>query len=146
MRAFNVEIARVPDAVSELQLARIRMQWWRDAVEALYRVCVSLCVCVCVCVCVRARVCNGYLGALIVCARRCVCVLVLLMCVCLCVREPDAVSDLQLARIRILVEERSRGLVQGVCIYICVCVCSCVCKGGSVCVWGGRGGGACLLV
>lgn len=33
--AFNAEIARVPEAVSEPMLGQIRLQWWRDTVEAL---------------------------------------------------------------------------------------------------------------
>jgi phytoene synthase len=33
--AFNAEIARVRETVSEAMLGRIRLQWWREAVEAL---------------------------------------------------------------------------------------------------------------
>ncbi|KAB7739646.1 squalene/phytoene synthase family protein [Parvibaculum sedimenti] len=33
--AFNAEIARVPEVVSEPMLGQIRLQWWRDTVEAL---------------------------------------------------------------------------------------------------------------
>jgi NADH dehydrogenase [ubiquinone] 1 alpha subcomplex assembly factor 6 len=36
--AYNVELAKIPDSVSELNLGRIRMQWWRDAIEAIYSV------------------------------------------------------------------------------------------------------------
>ena len=32
--AFNHEIARIPEAVSEPMLGRIRIQWWREVVEA----------------------------------------------------------------------------------------------------------------
>ena len=34
--AFNHEIARIPEAVSEAMLGRIRIQWWREVVEAAY--------------------------------------------------------------------------------------------------------------
>ncbi len=34
--AFNHEIARIPDAVSEPMLGRIRLQWWREVVDAAY--------------------------------------------------------------------------------------------------------------
>jgi NADH dehydrogenase [ubiquinone] 1 alpha subcomplex assembly factor 6 len=35
--AFNVEIARTRAVVSERLLGEIRLQWWRDAIDALYR-------------------------------------------------------------------------------------------------------------
>lgn len=35
--AFNAEIARVRETVSEPMLGQIRLQWWREAVEALER-------------------------------------------------------------------------------------------------------------
>ena len=35
--AFNAEIARVPEVVSEPMLGQIRLQWWRDTVEAMAR-------------------------------------------------------------------------------------------------------------
>lgn len=35
--AFNVELARVRDMASEPQLGEIRLQWWRDVVEAIYQ-------------------------------------------------------------------------------------------------------------
>ena len=35
--AFNGEIARVRDSVREPMMGRIRLQWWRDALEALWR-------------------------------------------------------------------------------------------------------------
>lgn len=35
--AFNAEIARTPELVSEPLLGRIRLQWWRDAIAAAYR-------------------------------------------------------------------------------------------------------------
>src|SRR5690606_14627189 len=35
--AFNAEIARVREAVSEPMLGQIRLQWWRETVEALTR-------------------------------------------------------------------------------------------------------------
>jgi phytoene synthase len=34
--AFNLEIARTRESVSETLLGEIRLQWWRDAVEKLY--------------------------------------------------------------------------------------------------------------
>jgi 15-cis-phytoene synthase len=34
--AFNVEINRIASQVSEPQLAEIRLQWWRDAIEGIY--------------------------------------------------------------------------------------------------------------
>ena len=34
--AFNHEVARIPEAVSEPMLGRIRIQWWREAVEAIH--------------------------------------------------------------------------------------------------------------
>lgn len=34
--AFNYEIARVRETVSEVMLGRIRLQWWREAVAAAY--------------------------------------------------------------------------------------------------------------
>ena len=34
--AFNHEIARIPEAVSEPMLGRIRLQWWREALDAAY--------------------------------------------------------------------------------------------------------------
>ncbi len=35
--AFNVEIARVRETVSEPMLGRIRLQWWREAIEGIER-------------------------------------------------------------------------------------------------------------
>ncbi len=35
--AFNIEIARIRETVSEAALGEIRLQWWRDAVEGIYR-------------------------------------------------------------------------------------------------------------
>ena len=34
--AFNHEVARIPEAVSEPMLGLIRLQWWREVVEAAY--------------------------------------------------------------------------------------------------------------
>lgn len=34
--AFNIELARIRETVSEAALGEIRLQWWADAVEALY--------------------------------------------------------------------------------------------------------------
>ena len=34
--AFNHEVARIPEAVSETMLGRIRLQWWREVVDAAY--------------------------------------------------------------------------------------------------------------
>jgi hypothetical protein len=36
LRAFNVETALVADAAKEVQLAQIRMQWWKDAIATAY--------------------------------------------------------------------------------------------------------------
>ncbi len=37
LRAFNVETGLVGENVREQTLAQIRMQWWRDAVNGMYR-------------------------------------------------------------------------------------------------------------
>ncbi len=34
--AFNIEIARIADMVSEPLLGEIRLQWWREGIEAVY--------------------------------------------------------------------------------------------------------------
>lgn len=34
--AFNIEIARIRETVREAALGEIRLQWWHDAIEALY--------------------------------------------------------------------------------------------------------------
>ncbi len=34
--AFNVEIARTRESVSEPMLGMVRLQWWRDAIAAIY--------------------------------------------------------------------------------------------------------------
>ena len=34
--AFNLEVARAREAVSEPMLGRIRLQWWREAIEGIY--------------------------------------------------------------------------------------------------------------
>jgi phytoene synthase len=34
--AFNLEVARVRELVSEPMLGRIRLQWWRDSLEAIF--------------------------------------------------------------------------------------------------------------
>ncbi|MGH6988932.1 MAG: phytoene/squalene synthase family protein [Stellaceae bacterium] len=34
--AFNAEIARIPDLVSEPTLGRIRLEWWREAIAAIH--------------------------------------------------------------------------------------------------------------
>ncbi|MFQ5775208.1 MAG: phytoene/squalene synthase family protein [Kiloniellaceae bacterium] len=34
--AFNLEVAKTAEVVSEPMLGRVRLQWWRDAVEAMY--------------------------------------------------------------------------------------------------------------
>jgi len=38
LRAFNVELAALPESVSNSQLGRIRMQWWRQAVDDAFKV------------------------------------------------------------------------------------------------------------
>ena len=35
--AFDAEIARVPQLVSEPQIGEIRLQWWRDTIAAIYQ-------------------------------------------------------------------------------------------------------------
>jgi phytoene synthase len=35
--AFNIEVARIREAVSEPGIGEIRLQWWADAIEAIYR-------------------------------------------------------------------------------------------------------------
>ena len=35
--AFNVEVARIRDLVSEPALGQIRLQWWRETIEEVYR-------------------------------------------------------------------------------------------------------------
>ncbi|MEX2452128.1 MAG: phytoene/squalene synthase family protein [Rhodospirillales bacterium] len=35
--AFNLEIARVREIVSEPLIGRMRLQWWRDALDSIYR-------------------------------------------------------------------------------------------------------------
>lgn len=37
LRAFNVETARILESARELNLASIRLQWWRDALDGLYK-------------------------------------------------------------------------------------------------------------
>jgi 15-cis-phytoene synthase len=37
LHAFNVEITRVPLLVSEPQIGEIRLQWWHDTVESIFR-------------------------------------------------------------------------------------------------------------
>jgi phytoene/squalene synthetase len=34
--AFNLEVARVPDSVTEPMLGRIRLQWWREALQEVH--------------------------------------------------------------------------------------------------------------
>jgi phytoene synthase len=34
--AFNIEIARIRETVSEVMLGEIRLKWWHDAIEGLY--------------------------------------------------------------------------------------------------------------
>lgn len=36
LRAFNAELAQIPDSVKQEGLVQIRMQWWRDAVKSAY--------------------------------------------------------------------------------------------------------------
>lgn len=35
--AFNSEIAKIPETVSDPMLGLIRLQWWREAIESLYK-------------------------------------------------------------------------------------------------------------
>jgi len=34
--AFNAEVARIPDLVSEASIGQIRLQWWRDSISRIY--------------------------------------------------------------------------------------------------------------
>ena len=34
--AFNLEVARIPDMVSEPMLGEIRLQWWRETIDGIY--------------------------------------------------------------------------------------------------------------
>jgi len=34
--AFNLEVARIPEVVSETLLGHMRLQWWRDCIAAIY--------------------------------------------------------------------------------------------------------------
>lgn len=36
VRAFNVDIARIEDQVSSVAVGRLRMQFWRDAIEGAF--------------------------------------------------------------------------------------------------------------
>ena len=36
LRAFNAELAQIPDNVKQEGLVQIRMQWWRDAVKSAF--------------------------------------------------------------------------------------------------------------
>lgn len=36
LRAFNVETATVADAAKDAQVARIRLEWWRSAVDTIF--------------------------------------------------------------------------------------------------------------
>ena len=38
LRAFHIELASLKDAVSNELVGRVRMQWWRDAIEGIYNV------------------------------------------------------------------------------------------------------------
>jgi 15-cis-phytoene synthase len=35
--AFNLEVTRIADLVSEPQIGVIRQQWWRDTIESIYQ-------------------------------------------------------------------------------------------------------------
>jgi 15-cis-phytoene synthase len=37
LMAFSVEIARVPQLVSEPQIGEIRLQWWHETIDSIYR-------------------------------------------------------------------------------------------------------------
>lgn len=37
LRAFNIETARIMDTTTNPHMGAIRIQWWRDAIESLYR-------------------------------------------------------------------------------------------------------------
>lgn len=34
--AFNLEVAKIPEIVSEFMLGQIRLQWWRESIEGIY--------------------------------------------------------------------------------------------------------------
>jgi NADH dehydrogenase [ubiquinone] 1 alpha subcomplex assembly factor 6 len=36
LHAFNLEVARIPEIVSEPLLGRIRLQWWRESLDGIY--------------------------------------------------------------------------------------------------------------
>lgn len=38
LRALNVELAGLPDQVSNQLVGRMRFQWWKDAIKGLYEV------------------------------------------------------------------------------------------------------------
>ena len=38
VRAFNVQIAQVCDVTSDRTIAQMRMQFWRDTLDAVYKV------------------------------------------------------------------------------------------------------------
>lgn len=38
LRAFHIELASLKDSVSNELVGRVRMQWWRDAIEGVYNV------------------------------------------------------------------------------------------------------------
>ena len=35
--AFNIEISKTREVVNETMLGAIRLQWWREAIEAIYQ-------------------------------------------------------------------------------------------------------------
>ncbi|CAG5116462.1 unnamed protein product [Candidula unifasciata] len=37
LRAYNVELAQVPDSVSDKKIGLIRMQFWKDAIQSIYQ-------------------------------------------------------------------------------------------------------------
>lgn len=41
LRAFYIELASLKDTLSNELVGRIRMQWWRDAIEGVYHVCMD---------------------------------------------------------------------------------------------------------
>jgi hypothetical protein len=35
VRAFNVEVSNIADSVTNVQLGKVRFQWWREAIQSM---------------------------------------------------------------------------------------------------------------
>ena len=42
VRAFNVETAQVADQTRQQSLALMRLQWWREAIDSIFKVCIDV--------------------------------------------------------------------------------------------------------